>query len=238
MKKLLVIALSSTVLLTSGCNFFWGSDSDTETPSDSGKTTETTKDTTKEPSAKPGEQIKKYDVKEGHIKYKLTGFREGTKDVYFVDYGRKELVETHVETKMGGMELPPEDSIVLNADWKVRSYDLNTKEGTIMDLPEELAGITEEQAEQMKQALGEDTDETKTIAGKTCTIFRSFGGDICFWEKIPLSSVVGQEGSPSFFTEEAVEINIGPVPAAKMKFPVADSELKKMGNPLDMMKKL
>lgn len=239
MKKLLALLIISPVIFFSACSFFWSSEEGAPSPETPGSPVTPGAPASKTPETSNSNQQQKYDIESGMVEYKVSGMRSGTKTVYFKDYGRMEVTYTDVVTKVSTVT-NPEKSISLNlGDGKVRSYDLLKNEGTITDIPEEFANISKQQAEQMKQAIGKDTGETKTILGNTCQIFDAQGlAKTCFWNQLPLYTEAGMQGTPTMFTEEAVKLEMGPVPADKFKLPVADSELKDMGNPLDVLKNI
>lgn len=240
MKKVaaLVVVL---ILLFLGYNYWGGSDeSGPNTPSSSSSVPSTSngKNDSKTPPS-TSSQLNKYNVEEGMAEYKVDGTRKGTKTVYWKQYGLVEAVYTDVTTTVGTISVPEKTiSLTLN-DGKVRTYDLLTNQGSMTDVPEEFANISAAQAEQMKQALGKETGETKTVLGRTCSVFESMGmAKICNWEQLPLYTEAGLQGTPTFFTEEVVKLELGATPADKYKLPVADSELRDMGNPLDMIKNI
>ncbi|NOU47683.1 MAG: hypothetical protein HOO86_11565 [Bacteroidales bacterium] len=176
--------------------------------------------------------MKQFDVKSGKIEYKIEGKTNGTKTLWFDDYGRYQYEHTVTSTKMFGMTTKAESLKIRDKEWM---YDINLveKTGTKMHVDnanEMLNGVTDATTDDQLKKFGEDMQKdmdmkdggTESFLGRTCKVTTSGKLNSKTWEykRIFLKSTVELGGILGSSNEEATsfEENIS-IPASKFTVP-------------------
>ena len=173
----------------------------------------------------------RYAVKSGHVEYKLTGNAEGTRSIWFDNYGDTWVEEKQTTTtvKMFGMKSVTEEHtlIIMNG---AESITVDFIEGTAyksrnpyyQDGKDFAESMTKEQQEEfandIMNSLGGEIIGEETILGKKCEIMSMLGSKAWIYKGITLKSETKVLGVKNY--EEAIkfEENIK-FPASKLKVP-------------------
>ncbi len=157
---------------------------------------------------------KRYYVQSGIIKYKISGNTTGTEEIYFDNWGKREvqITKSITETTFFGIKNKQEEYTMNILDGDI-SYGIDLKKKTGVKTLN--AGMTTISAmgngksprtmgkEMLKQIGGEKIGDEE-IMGKKCEVWKALGTKIWFWKGIPLklsSNILGIER-----TLEAVEL--------------------------------
>jgi hypothetical protein len=114
MRSLSALALLSLLVLASSCA---KKDDDASTTSEEGST------------AAIGDTVyKRYGLKQAHIHYESSGWRRGTEDLYFTDWGRREARYTDAELLLD-KGVQPEKTITVTIGSEMKRADLRAQGG-------------------------------------------------------------------------------------------------------------
>ena len=160
---------------------------------------------------------KRYYVESGKIKFKISGNTSGTEEIYFDNWGQREvqIIKAVTETSFFGMKNKQEENTMNILDGDI-SYHIDLKQKTGVKTLN--AGITTMAAigngksprtmgKEMLEQIGGRKIGEETILGKDCEVWKALGTKLWIWKGITLkisSKIMGIER-----TSEAVEIKTG-----------------------------
>ncbi|KAA3658071.1 MAG: hypothetical protein DWQ10_11945 [Calditrichaeota bacterium] len=192
-------------------------------------------------SAKPlhsSPPMKRYKVKSGIVKYKVSGMQEGTEIVYFDKWGMLEAKYTQTEMSMMGMKQKTNTLTLLDGEWTY-TVDFNTNTGTKMKTPliDELTKNAKNKdltdvGKKMMQDMGGKKIGMEKVAGKLCEVWeiKSMNSKTWVWNGVPFKNVVGFGGMNMASVAESAEFNVT-IPKEKVTLPKGIT-FREMQNPL------
>lgn len=187
---------------------------------------------------------KRFLIKSGHIEYQIEGDSEGTKTVWFDDYGRKYSEETKATTttKFFGMKNTEEEhDIYIMKGLDYISVDMLKNEGTTgkLHLYEDSREIAENMTEEEMKQLEEDILEsfggerlgTENFLGKPCEVIKVLGAKSWIYKGIILKSEMSSLGQKITESATLIEENVS-VPSSVFEPPagVELSEFRSLHN--------
>ncbi|MBK7631780.1 MAG: hypothetical protein IPJ23_13960 [Ignavibacteriales bacterium] len=169
---------------------------------------------------------KRYGIKSGVIEYIITGSQEGTKTLYFDDWGMRQAEYTRSVLSVGGFTkslnlvniIDGEYQYMINIDQNSGTKTRNPILKSIEDLKNQ-KGFNEF-GEQMLLSDGYNKVGSDEFLGKNCDIYemKNIGTKIWVWKWLTLKSETQSGGINR--TVAATRINEdGSVPASKFKIP-------------------
>jgi hypothetical protein len=209
MKKLLLISITLIISIT----FISCGDSSKDESDKSGK--EST-----------SEFQKRYGIKSGVIEYIITGSQEGTKTLYFDNWGMRQAEYTRSILSVGGFTKPLNLVNIIDGEYQYMiNIDQNSGTKTrnpILKSIEQLKGQKgfNEFGEQMLLSMGANKIGSESFLGKDCDVYemKNTGTKLWVWEWLTLKSETKSGGLNINLT--ATRINEGgSVPKEKFKIP-------------------
>lgn len=188
---------------------------------------DSTKDGSDNPEVKSTSDFqKRYGIKSGVIEYIITGSQEGTKTLYFDNWGMKQAEYTRSVLTVGGFTkslnlvsiIDDEFQYMINIDQNSGTKTRNPILKSIEDLKDQ-KGFNEF-GEQMLLSMGASKIGSESFLGKDCDVYemKSTGTKLWVWEWLTLKSETQSRGISINVT--ATRINEGgSVPASKFKIP-------------------
>ncbi|MEO0146117.1 MAG: hypothetical protein ABIM46_07040 [candidate division WOR-3 bacterium] len=196
--------------------------------------------------AKLEEIYRPYDIKSGIIKYKYSGDMEGIQELYFDDYGWKQVIY-YEKTPAHGTKMTLKGLDIIMPDYII-SINMNKMEGSkrpnlmfltlkqIWDMTPANERLTlgpkiEKFSKQMNLGLAyrdylvnmtEESGVRKTVAGKQCEVYKLMNGDmrLFVWKKIVLGTeFLSPQGKTIIMDATEVKDNV-PIPPEKYNVPV------------------
>ncbi len=169
---------------------------------------------------------KRYGVKSGIIEYSLSGSQEGTKTLYFDDWGMRQAEYTRSVLSIAGFSksinlvniIDGEYQYVINMDQRAGTKTRNPIIKAIDELKDQ-KGFNEF-GEQMLLSMGGNKIGRDEIMGKECDVYEigNTGTKLWVWEWITLKEETNSGGLNR--TVVATKINIGgSVPSSKFALP-------------------
>ena len=169
---------------------------------------------------------KRYGIKSGVIEYIITGSQEGTKTLYFDNWGMKQAEYTRSILSVGGFTkslnlvniIDGEFQYMINIDQNSGTKTRNPILKSIEDLKDQ-KGFNEF-GEQMLLSMGATKIGSEDFLGKDCDVYemKNTGTKLWVWEWLTLKSETQSHGININVT--ATRINEGgSVPASKFKIP-------------------
>ena len=169
---------------------------------------------------------KRYGIKSGVIEYIITGSQEGTKTLYFDDWGMRQAEYTRSILTVGGFTkqlnlvniIDGEFQYMINMDQNSGTKTRNPILKSIEELKDQ-KGFNEF-GEQMLLSMGASKISSEDFLGKECDVYemKSTGTKLWVWEWLTLKSETQSRGISINVT--ATRINEGSsVPASKFKIP-------------------
>lgn len=133
---------------------------------------------------------KRFQIKSGHVEYKLKGSSNGTKSIWFDDYGQKYYEEINTNDT---------HSLSIFDGSYYYTIDLGTKEGTKMykDAVPDFSALAsamdedeiKELGENIKNAFGATVEEKKeTFLGRSCDVTQAMGAKVHSYKGVILRS--------------------------------------------------
>jgi hypothetical protein len=133
---------------------------------------------------------KRFQIKSGHVEYKLKGSSNGTKSIWFDDFGQKYYEETNTNDT---------HSLSIFDGSYYYTIDLGTKEGTKMykDAVPDFSALAsamdedeiKELGEDIKNAFGATVEEKKeTFLGRSCDVTQAMGAKVHSYKGVILRS--------------------------------------------------
>ncbi|HEX9253715.1 MAG TPA: hypothetical protein VF870_15825 [Ignavibacteriaceae bacterium] len=209
MKKLLLISITLIISIT----FISCSDSSKDKSDKSGK--EST-----------SEFQKRYGIKSGVIEYIITGSQEGTKTLYFDNWGMRQAEYTRSILSVSGFTKPLNLVNIIDGEYQYMiNIDQNSGTKTrnpILKSIEQLKGQKgfNEFGEQMLLSMGANKIGSESFLGKDCDVYemKNTGTKLWVWEWLTLKSETKSGGLNINLT--ATRINEGgSVPTEKFRIP-------------------
>ncbi|MDA3912506.1 MAG: hypothetical protein PF448_14220 [Bacteroidales bacterium] len=185
-----------------------------------------------------------YQIKSGYVKYELTGNAEGTKKLWWDDYGAKTRTETQSTstTKIFGMTSETQTNKVEikvgTSYWTVDLNKMTGQEGNTEGFVDYSAydEMTEAEkeayAEAMLDSLGGEKLPSEMFLGCKCDVILLWGSKIWSCKNVPLKSEISLMGINTYETATEFKKNI-PVSSSKFEKP-AGVEFTQQGNSFDM----
>lgn len=168
---------------------------------------------------------KRYGIKSAVIEYIITGSQEGTKTLYFDNWGMRQAEYTRSVLSVGGFSKPINIVNIIDGDYQYMiNIDQNSGTKTrnpilrSMDELRDQKGFNEF-GEQMLLSMGANKIGKEEFLGKDCDIYdmRNTGTRLWIWKWITLKSETNSRGLEINVT--ATRINEGAVPKDKFKIP-------------------
>lgn len=168
---------------------------------------------------------KRYGIKSAVIEYIITGSQEGTKTLYFDNWGMRQAEYTRSVLSVGGFSKPINIVNIIDGDYQYMiNIDQNSGTKTrnpvlrSMDELRDQKGFNEF-GEQMLLSMGANKIGKEEFLGKDCDIYdmRNTGTKLWVWKWITLKSETNSRGLEINVT--ATRINEGAVPKDKFKIP-------------------
>ena len=168
---------------------------------------------------------KRYGIKSAVVEYIITGSQEGTKTLYFDNWGMRQAEYTRSVLSVGGFSKPINIVNIIDGDYQYMiNIDQNSGTKTrnpILRSMDELKGQKgfNEFGEQMLLSMGANKIGKEEFLGKDCDIYdmRNTGTKLWVWKWITLKSETNSRGLEINVT--ATRINEGAVPKDKFKIP-------------------
>ena len=186
-----------------------------------------------------------YHLKSGYVEYEISGNAEGTKKLWWDDYGAKTRteIESTSKTKIFGMTQENiTNSVEIKNGTTFWTVDLNTMTGqesslegliNYSDFEEMSEKEMEEYAKAIIDSLGGQKLPSEMILGCQCDVFSLWGTKIWNCKSVTLKSETNIMGLTSIETATVFKKNI---PVATSKFEkIAGVEYTQHGNYLDMI---
>lgn len=145
---------------------------------------------------------KRFQVKSGHVEYKLSGMVTGTKSLWWDDYGEKFREETNseetVKTKKR-TEIVENHSLSIFDGQYYYNINMATMQGTklhkdaVPDFSIFGSGLNDGEMEQLGQGLlkafgGKVEKKSETVLGRTCDVTKMMGATVCVYQGVTLRS--------------------------------------------------
>lgn len=176
-------------------------------------------------------QANRYAIKSGHVEYKLTGNTEGTKSLWFDNYGEifVEEVNSITTTKMFGMKNVTEEhkvTIMKGAENITIDYIEETVYKSTnpyyQDGKDFAESMTKEEQEEFTNSImnsfGGEIIGEENILGKKCEIMSMLGTKTWIYKGVALKSEAKILGVKNFEDATEFEENVK-IPASKFKIP-------------------
>lgn len=168
---------------------------------------------------------KVFGLKSGVIEYVISGSQEGTKTLYFDNWGMKQAEYMRSILTVKGFTKPINKLSVIDGEFQ---YNINMDQNTgtrtrnpILRTMEQLAGQKgfNEFGEQILLNMGANKIGSENFLGKDCDVYemRNTGTKLWVWEWITLKSETKSGGLE--INLAATRINEGSVPDSKFKLP-------------------
>ncbi len=168
---------------------------------------------------------KVFGVKSGVIEYVISGSQEGTKTLYFDNWGMRQAEYMRSILTVKGFSKPINKLSVIDGEYQY-NINMDQNSGTrtrnpILRTMEQLSGQKgfNEFGEQMLLNMGAVKMGSEDFLGKPCDVYemRSTGTKLWVWEWITLKSETNSRGLE--INIAATRINEGSVPGNKFKIP-------------------
>lgn len=168
---------------------------------------------------------KVFGIKSGVIEYVISGSQEGTKTLYFDNWGMKQAEYMRSILTVKGFTKPINKLSVIDGEYQY-NINMDQNSGTrtrnqILRTMEQLSGQKSfnEFGEQMLLNMGANKIGSEDFLGKTCDVYemRSTGTKLWIWEWITLKSETNSRGLEINIT--ATRISEGSVPKNKFEIP-------------------
>lgn len=173
-----------------------------------------------------GKDFKRYSIKSGIVKYKLSGMQNGTAEMYFDDFGMREATYENSIIEMFGVKQESETVNYLDGYWQ---YNLDKKLNVATKtLNTELKSIVENSKDgdlivvgkEMFLSMGGKLIGTEEVIGKTCDIWElsAMGTKVWVWNNIPLKTETNMMGMSMLRLATDIQEN-AEVAASKLNIP-------------------
>ena len=182
---------------------------------------------------------KRYEIKSGHIQYKISGQSNGTEDLYWSNFGEKEARYAKTTINIFGMNQSTNTISYMDGDWSY-SYDPKSNVASKMNYKEFMGDMADKNPQDFRDEMlatyGGEKIGTEKILGKKCDVYKlTKMNDYKVWiyKGLPLKSEANMMGFS--FQTEAVEFKENAkIDEAKLTVPkeaiIRDVDLTAMKN--------
>lgn len=135
---------------------------------------------------------KRYQIKSGIVKYKISGQSNGTEEFYWNGFGQKEARHTETTVNIFGIKQRTRSLLIIDGNW---AYSYNPKTNTAtkinyQEMTKNMAGKTlAGYSDSMIEAYGGKKVGTEKVLGKKCTVYEltNFNNyKVWIWKGLPL----------------------------------------------------
>lgn len=181
---------------------------------------------------------RRFQVKSGHVEYKLSGSLSGTKSLWFDDFGAKyrEEIHTHENVKTRkGVEVIESHSLAISDGVYFYNVNLKTMEGTklhkdaVPDFSILGSGLNDGEMEQLGGQIlgafgGKVEKGSEMVLGHHCDVTQVMGATVCSYKGISLRSVTMVGGIEN--KEEAISFDENPALSSSHFAPPGDAAIE------------
>lgn len=168
---------------------------------------------------------KVFGIKSGVIEYVISGSQEGTKTLYFDNWGMKQAEYMRSILTVKGFTKPINKLSVIDGEFQYNiNMDQNSGTRTRNPILRTMEQLKDQKSfnefgEQMLLNMGANKIGSEEFLGKSCDVYemRSTGTKLWVWEWITLKSETNSRGLEINIT--ATRLNEGSVPDSKFKIP-------------------
>lgn len=177
-------------------------------------------------SKSPMVKDRKYGIKSAIIEYDVSGSQEGSRKLYFDNWGARQAEYSNTTITVGQFSKTANLLNINDGDWQY-TINLDSKSGTkskssLKELKEELIGqqYFNELGEQLIIKMGGKKLGTEEYFGKECTIyeFRNIGMKAWYWKWVLLKSETRSGPVSIIVTARKIEEDVR-VPEEKFRVP-------------------
>ncbi|MFZ2323392.1 MAG: hypothetical protein WAV89_06830 [Ignavibacteriaceae bacterium] len=186
-----------------------------------------TKDDSQNPDKDKASKFqKRYGVKSGIIEYELSGSQEGTKTLYFDDWGMRQAEYTRSVLSVGGYTKAMNLVNIIDGEYQY-IINLDQKSGTKTRNPiiKEMEALKNEKGfnefgEQMILKMGAEKTGSENFLGKNCDVYemKNSGTKLWVWEWIALKTETQSRSITLSSAAKKIETNVQ-IPGAKFQIP-------------------
>ncbi len=147
---------------------------------------------------------KRFQVKSGHVEYKLSGMVVGTKSIWWDDFGKKyrEEANTNETVKtLRGSEVVKNHSLSISDGTYYYNVNMATMQGTklhknaVPDFSILGSGLNDNEMEQLGEGLlkgfgGKVDKKSESVLGRTCDVTKMMGATVHVYKGVALRSYV------------------------------------------------
>lgn len=169
---------------------------------------------------------KRYGIKSAIIEYELSGLQQGSKTLYFDDWGMRQAEYTRMILSVGGYTKAMNIVDIIDGEYEYK-INLDQNSGTKVRNPiiKEMEALKYEKGfnefgEQMILKMGAEKTGKETLLGKDCDVYEIAKSHtkLWVWEWIILKSET-QTKTLNIVTEaKKIDVNV-PIPSEKFKVP-------------------
>lgn len=169
---------------------------------------------------------KRYGVKSGVIEYEISGSQEGTKTLYFDDWGMRQAEYTRSVLSVGGFTKSLNLVNIIDGEYQYM-INIDQKSGTKTRNPilKEIESLKYEKGfnefgEQMLLKMGAEKIGTDNFLGKDCDIYemKKSGTKLWVWKWITLKSETKSHGIDITTVAKKIDIDVS-IPSSKFNVP-------------------
>lgn len=151
-------------------------------------------------AAQEGKKMQRFGIKRGAVKYEISGNTNGTRSVWWDDYGRKmrEEISTVTVTKILGVKSETSThTVTVTVEDRFWTADLDKMTGVKgslygTEIDEEIDEMTEKEQEALGQAvldsLGGEIEGQESVMGYTCDVVRALGSRVWIHKGVSLKT--------------------------------------------------
>ena len=169
---------------------------------------------------------KRYGVKSGVIEYEISGSQEGTKTIYFDDWGMRQAEYTRSVLSVGGFTKSLNLVNIIDGEYQYM-INIDQKSGTKTRNPilKEIESLKFEKGfnefgEQMLLKMGAEKIGSDNFLGKDCNIYemKKTGTKLWVWNWITLKSETKSHGIDITTVAKKIDIDVS-IPSSKFNVP-------------------
>jgi len=178
-----------------------------------------------ETTNKPAPKYKRYKIKSGIVKYKVSGTMTGTETMYFDEWGHKEAKFSKTEMKIFGMVQKSNKLTILDGK---NVFDIDLDKRTATKTENSMYASFENKTDKEMDDFGEDLMTkmggkkvgTETVFGKNCEIWEiaTLGSKIWVWKNLLIKSETNMLGMKINMMVTELKVNVS-VPSGKFQVP-------------------
>lgn len=181
---------------------------------------------------------KRFQVKSGHVEYKLSGMITGTKSLWWDDFGEKYREESNTNETvktLRGSEVVKNHSLSIFDGTYFYNVNMATMQGTklhknaVPDFSLLGSGLNDSEMEQLGEGLlkglgGKVDIKSETVLGRTCDVTQLMGATVHVYKGVPLRSYVKIKSHENREEAKLFEENIT-IPASQFQ-PLANAVIE------------